>query len=472
MIDRINLLLRKSYIPGIFRVVTLLSFFGLVMLGFTAYSTDRTFLLQLRNTNLGNLIVWSYWWPFIIITAIIFGRVWCFVCPVEMITSFFSKAGFRKRCPEWLRSGWGITIFYTIILFIGIRGLLVHRNPYMMAFYLSFIMVVSIIIGVIYEKNTFCRYFCPVGQLLGLYSKLSFFGWRVKDHEICQSCSDRSCISRNYTYNFSSKSCGVDLYPGKLDDNRYCILCTGCLKACEKYNHKNISGRPNPGIRYLGFAGNFFKHKTLTMAEAFFVFVVSGFVIYEILSEWFVTQEILMYVPNLVKDYFNITNPLLSGLSESTILFLFFPLLIWGPPFLIARLNGSSLGLRDYVRNFAIAFVPIMAASHLSKALLKSTSRIPYFSYVFSDTSGMSTAQKIIDKAILLQKLPEWANWLVTILVSAALITGIALSLKAVRVTGEELSGSTSQSKAFYLIPVLYGSIFLITVLLWRWIKC
>jgi hypothetical protein len=92
--------------------------------------------------------------------------------------------------------------------------------------------------------------------------------------------------------------------------------------------------------------------------------------------------------------------------------------------------------------------------------------------YVFSDINGISTAQKIIDKTILLQKLPEWANWLVTILVSAALIIGIALSLKAVRVTDEELSGSTSQSKAFYLIPVLYGSIFLITVLLWRWIKC
>lgn len=38
-----------------------------------AYSTDAAFLKEFRNTNLGNLIVWSYWWPAIVIGAIFWG---------------------------------------------------------------------------------------------------------------------------------------------------------------------------------------------------------------------------------------------------------------------------------------------------------------------------------------------------------------------------------------------------------------
>ncbi len=84
-------------------------------------TNDAAFAKILRNTNLPNLIVWSYWWPFIIVTAIFFGRFWCSICPMELITSFFGKNGLRRKPTGFLKSGWLITLFYAIILILGIH---------------------------------------------------------------------------------------------------------------------------------------------------------------------------------------------------------------------------------------------------------------------------------------------------------------------------------------------------------------
>jgi len=153
----INRLLSKWIFPITLKYVSLVAYLILIVTGLMAYSTDAVFLKELRNTNLGNLIVWSYWWPAIVIGAIFFGRVWCMVCPVELITTFFSRIGLKRKRPAWLMSGWAITVFYIIILFVGIQGFAIHRNPFFMAIYLLTIVGVSIVIGSIYEKNTFRR---------------------------------------------------------------------------------------------------------------------------------------------------------------------------------------------------------------------------------------------------------------------------------------------------------------------------
>ena len=442
----------------------------LIITGLAANSTDAVFLKQLRNTNLGNLIVWSYWWPAIIILAIFFGRIWCMVCPVEIITSFFAKIGFKKKRPAWLLSGWTITVFFMIILFVGIQGFAIHRNPFFMAIYLLVIVGVSIIIGSIYEKNTFCRYVCPVGYLLSMYSKLSFFGWRVKNTKTCETCKDKSCIHKNYRYNLNNKSCGVDLYPASIDDNADCILCAGCLKTCSNYQSEKNVERPNPQLTHIGFANDLFKLKPLKMAEMVFVLVVSGFVISEILSEWKVTDNILSYLPDLLLNPLSISNKVVIGFLNGIILFAIVPMVIWFIPYIIARLFGISVKLKDYFLNYAIAFIPIIAAAHLDKAILKSTSRLPYFEHLFSDITGKTTAQQIIDGKIILQTNPIWLNMTVSVLLSLVIIAGVWISIAVVKRMNQKMNNNKISNKAMYLIPIIYGSIFLAMITAWRWI--
>ncbi|MDO9153793.1 MAG: 4Fe-4S binding protein [Paludibacter sp.] len=466
---KLNILLQKWHFPVSLKYISLIAYIVLIATGLMAYATDAVFLKQLRNTNLGNLIVWSYWWPAIIILAIFFGRIWCMVCPVELITTFFSKIGLKCKRPKWLLSGWAITIFYILILFVGIQGFAIHRNPTFMAIYLLAIVAVSIVIGGIYEKNTFCRYVCPVGYLLGLYSRLSFFGWRVKDRNVCDNCKDKSCIHKKYQYNLNYKSCGVDLFPANITDNSDCILCAGCMKTCSNYQSQPNANRPNPQLTYIGFANDLFRLKPLKMAEMVFVLVVSGFVISEIWSEWSVTDKILDLLPDFILKPLSLSNNYLIGVLTGAIIFGLIPLIIWLLPFLASKILGASIKIKDYFLNYGIAFIPIIAAAHLDKAILKSTSRIPYFEHLFDDVTGVSSAKRIIDGEIVLQQNPFWLNIFVSVLLTLVIIVGIWLSIKVVKLLNQKQEQENT-AKSYYLIPIVYGSIFIVMILAWRWV--
>lgn len=461
MIKLLNRLIKKSFFPIIFKYITGLIFIALLIIGFSANSSDSAFLKYLRNFNLANLLVWSYWWPIIIISAIFFGRIWCMVCPIELVTSFFAKIGFKKERPKWIKSGWAITIFYIIILFIGINDFAIHRNPFAMSMYLLSITLVSAFSGLIFKKNTFCRYICPVGHLLGLYSRFSFLGWRVKDNETCNTCKDLSCINKEYLYNHNIKSCGVDLYPANIEDNSKCILCGGCRKTCNMYQSEENPNRPNPGFVKINKKDRIFNLAPLSLAESFFVLIVSGFVIYEVFVEWKVSKSLIMYLPNLIGQELNISNPFLFGIQKSLLLYFLLPLLIWFIPFVVNK-RKLNISFKNYMQNAAIIFIPIMAAAHICKAVLKMISRVPYFEYTFSDVSGLSNTQLYLNNQIELFSIPSFINTVAHILIFIVIIVGIYVSF---RVTKKSIRKNNFNNN-LYLIPIIYGSIFL-TMLIW-----
>lgn len=176
-------LLKKIYksrwFPLVFQIFTLIVFFLLIAGALGINTHDMTFAKTLRNTNLANLIVWSYWWPLIIVTAVLIGRYWCTICPMELVTSVASKLGLKRKPGNFLNSGWVITFFYALILIIGIHTFAIHRVPERMAIYMLILFGTALITGLVWEKRTFCSHICPVGHLLGLYSLLASTEWRV-----------------------------------------------------------------------------------------------------------------------------------------------------------------------------------------------------------------------------------------------------------------------------------------------------
>lgn len=118
--------------------------------------------------------------------------------------------------------------------------------------------------------------------------------------------------------------------------------------------------------------------------------------------------------------------------------------------------------------NYGISFIPIIAAAHFDKAILKITSRLPYFEHVFTDVKGMDTARGIIDGSIVLQKNHVWLNLLVPVLLVLIMAAEVWLSFRVVNKLNSK-PGSTVSSKVFYLIPIVYGGIFLTMLIVWRW---
>ena len=80
----------------------------------------------------------------------------------------------------------------------------------------KFLLLVSTIVGCIFVFRLFCRFFCPLGALYGLFNKLSFFGIKV-DNSKCTQCG--LCKSK----------CKMDI---RHVGDQECISCGECVTEC------------------------------------------------------------------------------------------------------------------------------------------------------------------------------------------------------------------------------------------------
>ncbi|MCD4695424.1 MAG: 4Fe-4S binding protein [Bacteroidales bacterium] len=374
---------------------------------------------------------------------------------MELITSFFGKTGLRKKPNKLLKSGWVITIFYAIIIIIGIHTFAIHRIPQYMAIYMLILFAVAIISGLIWEKRTFCTYICPVGYLLGLYSLLSFRKLRVIDAGVCENCKTKDCISKSSHYKFTGRSCTSELYPPKIKDNRSCILCGQCFKSCTKNNITIQKQRFAPGL---------FTDIKLSWAEITFFIMLSGFVVYEIFVEWKVSKKIIMAIPDWVNHSLHISgNP--AGTIKAIILFVLIPFVFY----MILAIIKKAIAKESWKKSLTqlvIAILPVTASMHILKALFKTTSRIPYWDFVFSDPKGIKTALLLTDNPELLNKdILFLISPYISITAILLSVGGLALSLLIIR--KQQYNNGPSRIISIFA-ALIYSGIFLITLTAWR----
>lgn len=352
-IRSINHILKKRPFQFIIQIPFVLVFALLVFAGL--YGTS------LGSSNIATVATWTIWWGGIIFTFPLIGRAWCLVCPwaavsdwVQRLALWQKKAhilGLDKKIPVKLRNMYPVIFTFLLITWAEFYFGAVSK-PVVTAYIAVVLIMSAVLISLVFERRSFCRYLCPIGGMIGVYSKFSILELRARDKTICRGCETKDCINGNE----KGYGCPVFEYPEAMDENTYCILCTECVKTCPKdnigLNIRPITKELGTDLKSVPSSGR--------LDESLMIFVVFAITIFHgvtMLPVWFKWTDAIMRSTG-IDPYALVTITMLA--------FVLLTILVYSVFVFSVRTHHASRITHNAFINFAYPLIPLALFFHLS----------------------------------------------------------------------------------------------------------
>lgn len=454
----------RRHLPSILWVLRFLNLVAVVVIIYFGIEITEK---AAADTNI-NSIIWFIWWPFIAFQVIFAARLWCTMCHLRLIADTFDRFGLRLKVPQWvIKYGTTIPVFAIMAIFVlhaTVASYEVNHFAHLTAIYLIVLAVYAASVGLLFERHTFCKYFCPLIGVLGNYTRVSPTELRSADGEICRQCRDKECI----------KNCQNKLYMGTMDDQQQenCLLCMRCVKHCSK-NNIRFSFRP--------FLKGLWNSPKRTISGTLAVSVMLGILIGEVGEEWEVVDKFILTVPAFLGDLTGFERILSISAEqgfliwESIWLFIIQPLIILGICGAAAWVFAGKRSAVEYIKIYALGFIPLILSLHISKLFINFNKGLPYLPYIASDPSGVATAHAIASGT--LAKPPSaffvsgsLEGWLLVAFVAVfGLIGSLYVTWKISKTNFVDNPGDGLKSAIpFFLMIIFVGIIFMLTIYNWR----
>lgn len=312
---------------------------------------------QTRDRNFALNAFWAWWWPLILLAFPFVGRLWCAVCPFMIygeVTQKLSLWLWPRQLKRWPREtaekwgGWFLFGLFTLI-FLWEELWNLENTAYLSSCLLLLITAGAMIFSAIFERRFWCRYLCPIGGMNGLFAKLSMTELRAQQGTCSAECTTYQCYKGGPQKGEGMETDGCPLYshPAQLEDNRDCVLCMTCLKACP-HRSVELNLRP-PGIEL------WTTHVPRSYEVALLMLLLGGIFLHRLPE----IQSILGLNLNLTQFWPHLGVSLAALIVPATV-----PFLAYG----LIKLFHGSLKSRSFVE-LAYGYLPLVWGGSLAHYL-------------------------------------------------------------------------------------------------------
>jgi transcriptional regulator with AAA-type ATPase domain len=188
------------------------------------------------DSTLGTRLVWGLWWPLMFLSFFWVGRSWCAVCPYSTYARLGQRFAKREiRPPEWLRQHGPVVMALALLLVLWIEEATgMHASARATGLLMSSILALALLSALLFQRETWCRFLCPLGGLVGVSAMCSILEVR-SNVDVCRTrCRRSECYH------------GTEALPGCptfehllfLDSNQTCKMCLRCVRNCP---HRSVA---------------------------------------------------------------------------------------------------------------------------------------------------------------------------------------------------------------------------------------
>ena len=187
-----------------------------------------------------------------------------------------------------------------------------------------------------------------------------------------------------------ARSCPSLLNPPKLSSNKDCLVCGQCIKSCQPDNMRLLLRRPFPVSDV--------REALSSWPVTLFVMLVSGFVTWELFTEWPAGNKVFLTAPAWAASALGW--PLASGWFNGIWTLGIVPLVLWSLLAGAVRLLGEKERVFVIWRRMALPMAVVISAGHMSKGLAKFVSWSPFLPNAIREPTGLETVKAISAKAV------------------------------------------------------------------------